>query len=322
MSAGGALGLVADIGGTNARFAWVDLAAGAPTPQTPLDFKARDYPTVLHALDAYLERAQPPARPSAAVIAVAGPVISGTICFTNSEWSFSEADLRGYGFGAARLINDYAALAYAATALGPGDTRQLGGPADAPQDETLAVVGAGTGFGVSALARDGRGESVVVTEGGHCAFAPCDELELQVLSRLMARFGRVSIERILSGPGLVNLHQALAEVEGRTVESCDPAAITAAAVAGEREAVATVQRFCAIFGSVAGDFALAFGAKRGVYLAGGIAPTLIEQLDGGSFRSRFEDKGRFRAYMQAIPVRVIMRPHVGLIGAAAAMLAR
>jgi glucokinase len=310
------LGLVGDIGGTNARFAWIDLRYPASGPQGALDLRARDHATVQDAIAAYLEQAGLEGRPAHAVLAVAGPVENGSIRFTNMDWTFSEADLVATGFASARLINDFAALAHAAANLSAEATRSIGGPGEAPRDQPIAVLGAGTGFGVSALARDGRNEAVLATEGGHIAFAPVDEVEIEVLKRLIARFGRVSVERILSGPGLCNLHQALSEVEGRGEVVDDPAAITERAAAGDNAAAATVERFCGIFGSVAGDFALALGAKGGVFIAGGIAAGIIDQLERSSFRARFEAKGRFKAYMQAIPTRVIIRPHAALVGAA------
>ena len=315
------IGLVADIGGTNARFAWVDLSAAALTPRAARDLKDCDFPTVLDAIDAYLADAGAPARPAHVVLAVAGPVHSGTARLTNHTWSFAEAELLRHGFRSARLINDYAAQAYGAEQLQPADVRRIGGPEDGAVG-TLAVLGAGTGFGASALVRHGADTAVLVTEGGHMAFAPTDELEAAVLKRLWTRFGRVSVERILSGPGLSNLHRAMAEIEGRVVDEEDPKAIHDAARAGDAAARATVERFCAIFGSVAGDFALAYGATGGVFLAGGIAPKMIAELDDGPFRARFEAKGRFEAYMRAIPTRVMMRPDVGLLGAAAELATR
>ena len=310
------LGLVGDIGGTNARFAWIDLRYPTSGPQGALDLRARDHATVQDAIAAYLAQAGLEGRPAHAVLAVAGPVENGSIRFTNMDWAFSEADLTAGGFTSARLINDFAALAHAAANLSAEAVRSIGGPETAPRDQPIAVLGAGTGFGVSALARDGGNEAVLATEGGHIAFAPVDEVEIEVLKRLTARFGRVSVERILSGPGLCNLHRALSEVEGRDETVDDPAALTERAAAGDNAARATVERFCAIFGSVAGDLALALGAKGGVFIAGGIAASIIDQLERSRFRARFEDKGRFKGYMQAIPTRVIIRPHAALIGAA------
>jgi glucokinase len=310
------LGLVGDIGGTNARFAWIDLHYPGSGPQAALDLRAREHATVQHAIGAYLEQAAVGRRPAHVVLAVAGPVENGAIRFTNMNWCFSEADLLAAGFSSARLINDFAALAHAAANLSEDATRSIGGPATGPRDQSIAVLGAGTGFGVSALARDGRSEAVLATEGGHVGFAPTDDVEIEILRRLGARFGRVSVERILSGPGLCNLHRALCEIDGQPDVVDDPAEITRRALEGDEPARRTVERFCAIFGSVAGDFALALGARGGAFIAGGIAAGIVDELERSAFRSRFEDKGRFKTYMQAIPTRVIVRPHAALAGAA------
>jgi glucokinase len=311
-------GVVADIGGTNARFAWVDLDSGSLEPRNPRDFRCRDFPTVQAAIEAYLQGAGL-GRPERCVLAVAGPVNGGTITLTNAEWTVSAAELRRDGFGAARLINDFEALALVAGRLTPEDAPAVGGPEQGLSHGTLAILGAGTGLGVSALGREGGREVPLATEGGHVAFAPADETEIEVLRILARRFGRVSLERLLSGPGLANLHQALAEIDGVSPDGSDPEAITAGALAGDPRKLRTVERFCCILGSAAGDFALAFGARGGVFIAGGIAPRILDLLQRSDFRSRFEAKGRFEAYLRAIPTRVIVRPHAALIGAAAAL---
>jgi glucokinase len=248
-------------------------------------------------------------------IAVAGPVIDGAMSFTNMSWSLSEVGLKAFGFQRAALINDYGALALAAAHLSSADWRAIG-PERTPSKASIAVLGAGTGFGASLLARDGAGQAIVSTEGGHIAFAPGDEIEIQVLQILAKAFGRVSVERILSGPGLVNLHRALCEISGVATACVTPADITASARAGERAAMETLERFCAIFGAVAGDFALSYGAQGGVFLAGGIAPRLLDILQASAFRSRFEAKGRFGDYVAAIPTRVVTHPYLALLGAA------
>ena len=242
----------------------------------------------------------------------------GSIDFTNSDWFLSVDDLLALGCERARLINDYAALALAAPLLSGEYLRVIGPDAPGQPGGTIAVLGPGTGFGVSALVRDGDGEAVLSTEGGHIGFAPTDEIEVELLLRLSARYGRVSVERILSGAGLDDLHECLQAMEGRAPEAAAPARITAAALAGDPAALRSVERFCAILGSVAGDVALAYGATGGVLVAGGIAPRIIGILQASAFRARFEDKGRFRDYLAAVPTRVIMRPHAALLGAARA----
>lgn len=313
------LALVGDVGGTNARFALVDPDLDPTRLISAMSLRCKDYATPAAAIADFVARTGLGRLPTFAVIAAAGPVNEGVVHMTNLAWTLSEADLRGQGFLSARLLNDYAAAAFAAPLLDFHDAPCLGGPASAPEYETVAVLGAGTGFGVSALARDPFAEAALSTEGGHVAFAPCDELEIEILRRLMARFGRVSVERILSGGGISLLHQVLGEIEGDPRPPLEPPAITAAALEGEAKALATIRRFCAILGSVAGDMALAFGARGGVFISGGIAPAVFDVLKTSDFRARFEDKGRFRDYMRDIPSRVIVRSHAALLGAADAL---
>jgi glucokinase len=307
------------VGGTNARFALVDPFHDASRLFSSMSLRCADYPSPAAAISDFVARVGLARLPSFAVIAGAGPVNEGVIRMTNLAWTLAETDLRRQGFLSARLINDYAAAALAAPLLDFHDAPCLGGPPTAGDDQTIAVLGAGTGFGVSALARDGFGEAALATEGGHVAFAPCDDLEIEILRRLRARFGRVSVERILSGGGISLLHEVLGEIEGQARAPLEPPAITAAAGDGEPAALATIHRFCAILGSVAGDMALAFGARGGVFVSGGIAPVILEILKASAFRERFEDKGRFRDYLHDIPTRVIVRPHSALLGAADAL---
>lgn len=312
------LALVGDIGGTNARFALAELDDPAPITRSPVGLKVADFARATDAISAFLATQDLTQPPQVAVIAVAGPVQGGAIDFTNSNWLLSESDLRGLGCGRARLINDYAALALAAPLLAGDDLRTIGPDTPGQTGGTIAVLGPGTGFGVSALVRDGAGEAVLSTEGGHIGFAPTDAVEVELLARLTARHGRVSIERILSGAGLDDLHECLQAIGGRAPQAAAPARITAAALAGDPAALRSVERFCAILGSVAGDFALAYGATGGVLVAGGIAPRIIDILQRSAFRERFEAKGRFRDYLAAVPTRVVMRPHAALLGAARA----
>jgi glucokinase len=309
------LAVVGDVGGTHARFGLVDLSRPDPEIEQPITLLCADYESGHAALSAYLDRVGVEGLPEAVAIAVAGPVIDGAMSFTNMSWSLSESGLRAFGFRRAALINDYGALALAAPHLPRPGWRPIGPDVSAPA-ANIAVLGAGTGFGVSLMAQDARGQVIVSTEGGHIGFAPSDEVEVQVWRILAKTFDRVSIERILSGPGLLNLHGALCEIAGRATSCASPADISASAMAGDKIANETLERFCAIFGAVAGDFALSYGAQGGVYIAGGIAPRLLDVLQQGAFRSRFEDKGRFRPYVAAIPTRVVTHPYLALLGAA------
>ena len=309
------LAVVGDVGGTHARFGLTDLARPVLEIDQPITLLSADHESANAALSAYLDRVGVVDLPGSVAIAVAGPVIDGAMSFTNMNWSVSESGLKAFGFKRATLINDFGALAVAAPHLTPADWRTIG-PEGLSPDGSVAVLGAGTGFGVSLLARDGRGQAIVSTEGGHIAFAPSDEIEVQVLQILAKAFGRVSVERILSGPGMLNLHRALCEITGVTTSCESPADISASALVGDRIAIDTLDRFCAIFGAVAGDFALSYGAHGGVYIAGGIAPKLLNVLQTGVFRRRFEAKGRFTDYVAAIPTRVVVHPYMALLGAA------
>jgi glucokinase len=286
--------LVGDIGGTHARFAIVDRSDSARCrPRDWLDLPD-NFASFAEALRHYLSSIDPHRVPKVIVLAVAGPVVGGSVSLTNRNWHISESELRSCGFRSAHLINDFAALAYAADLLEPSDLRAIGRDIDGATDGTVTILGAGTGFGVSCLARY-RGRPVpLATEGGHIGFSPQGAEEIAILEALARRFDRVSVERILSGPGLENLSRALDEIAGRTVRSLSIAEIVQQASRGDVDCQATLSRFCSIFGAVAGDIALAHGATGGVLIAGGIAGKIETDLMQGSFRERFEAKGRRR----------------------------
>lgn len=309
--------LVADIGGTNARFAVARVAGGEVELDHVQSLPAREHPSLLLAVASYLDSL--PHRPTSGVLAVAGPVTDGTVDLTNSPWQVSDVALETLGLSPVRLINDFEALAAAAPRLPSSGLSHLGGPLSGAAEATLAVMGPGTGFGVSILGRAAGGHSVAMaTEGGHAAFAPADAVEEEIVRVLWPRFGRVSIERLLCGPGLINLHSALAEIEGRPApQTQSPADITAQALAdASSPEAATLTRFCAMLGSVAGEIALTTGARGGVYIAGGIAPRILPFLKASPFRQRFEAKGRYSDYLAAIPTWVITHPYPALLGAA------
>ena len=308
--------LVGDVGGTNARFAIATMTNGQITLDHHESFPAEQYPTFLKGVAAFIDGCN--VKPTGGVIAVAGPVTDGAIDLTNSPWAVSEAELKTLGLNPVRLINDFEALAWGAPAVPSADLAHLGGPAEGDQHAAIAVLGPGTGFGVSALARDVHGMEVAMpSEGGHACFAPGDTIEDEILRILRKRYDRVSIERLICGPGLLNMHRALAEIDGRETHIDDPAQITAQALADPRSHCgATLARFCAILGAVAGDVALTMGSRGGVYIAGGIAPRILPFLKASPFRERFERKGRFQDYMAEIPTWVITHRHAALLGAA------
>jgi glucokinase len=312
------LGLVGDIGGTNARFALVDFDGVDPQLIEPTSYKGEDYEQAEDAVEAYLAK-MGLKHPDQGVVAVAGPIEHGAVHFTNSDWKLSEDGLRrAGGFRTARLINDFTAQALAAPRLAPRDLRQIG-PLQTSGEGDLAIIGPGTGFGAAGMVRRHGVETPLTTEGGHIGFAPFDEIEIEVLRILMKRFGRCSIERILSGPGMEDLHMALAQIDGRKTDELTAKQITEHGVAGDECCKVTIDRFCAILGSAAGDLAMALGARGGVFIAGGIAPRIIDLLEKSQFRERFESKGRLSDYTRDIPTHVVMNPHTALIGAAVAM---
>jgi glucokinase len=313
-------GLVGDIGGTNARFALAVWEGGRPVVREALTLANKDYASAEAAIEAYLGRVKVARRPERVVLAVAGPVTEGRARLTNLDWEFSEERLRAHaGFHAARLINDFAAQALGAVRLPPDGLVRLGPAVEGERHAPVAIMGPGTGFGAAALLRERGRDIVLSTEGGHIAFAPTDAMELKLLERLIARFGRVSIERILSGPGLYNLYEAMAEVSGQPAACKDQREVDAAADAGDPLARQTLERFVLILGAAAGDLALATGARGGVYITGGVAEKLVDHIVAGGFRERFEAKGRFQAYMRAIPTWLVTDGYTGLIGAAAAL---
>jgi glucokinase len=327
MTSGDALALVADIGGTNARFALTDLAATTPTLLQQESLRNAEFASLQHAAEHYLERVG--ARPRRAAIALACPVGTDEIRLTNRAWSFSRRELqRRLALDRLELLNDFGAVAWAVPALVGADMVTLHGDADAPLAGPVSVLGPGTGLGVALLVGDiDRGWQVIETEGGHVSFAALGDEEQAIARWMTAKFGRVSNERLLSGAGLAHIDAALAA--GDDLASAldprasvrDPADIVAAALDGhDLHARRALARFCAVLGSVAGDAALIHGART-VMIAGGIVPRFLPFLRTSAFRERFLAKGRFAAYLESVTIRVIVHPQPGLLGAATALRA-
>jgi glucokinase len=314
--------LVADLGGTNVRFA---LACADPA-KTLVDASIRhyavaDFASLAEAALHYL--AQVDAKPRHAVFAVAGKVGEDEIRITNHPWVISIASTReDLALSSLRVVNDFAAISMAIPILSAEQVDTIGDAALAVpanvSSRTIGVVGPGTGLGVGAfLLRDGK-PHVLQTEGGHVGFAPSTDEEVEILRFLAKRFGRVSNERLICGSGLVNLYQAVCAMSGVAARDFTPAQITGHAQARTNaQCVHAVEIFCAVLGTIAGDLALAFGAWDGIYLAGGIVPLVLAWLRAGEFRRRFQDKGRFADAMQCVPTLAITYPYVGLLGAAA-----
>ena len=314
--------VVADIGGTHARFALATISAGKIGLGAVAVLKAADHASLQTAWEAFAEIVGRPL-PTAAAIAVACPVGGDVLKLTNNPWIIRPALIPDkLGVDRFTLVNDFAAVAHA---VGAGDGTMLThlcGP-DRPlaTDGVISVIGPGTGLGVAALAREAGRYRVIATEGGHTDYAPLDSLEDQILARLRARFRRVSVERVVSGPGLVDLYATLAAIEGRAVRVLEAPALWTAALAGDDSlAAAALDRFCLSLGAVAGDIALAQGGFGGVVIAGGLGLRLAGHLPGSGFRQRFVAKGRFEALMAAIPVKILTHPQPGLFGAAAAFV--
>ena len=311
--------LVADIGGTNARFAVTTDSASAGPLIDSRSLPVEDYPGLAEAAQAYLA-GHPGGRPALreAVIAVATPVDAEVIRFTNSPWHFTRSELAAaLGVDRLAVINDFAAQATAMPCLGPADSRALGAGDPLP-DWPIAVIGPGTGLGAAGLVPGPDGWLVVASEAGHVSFAPHDALEIEILHRLLARFAHVSNERLISGPGLVTLTRAMADITGRPFTGDTPEDVTRAAEEGTSElAIEALGVFSGLLGGAAGDLALAFGAKGGVYVCGGLCGKLGRFFDPVAFRARFEAKGRLGSFLADIPCRLVTNPEAGLIGAAA-----
>ena len=313
-------GLIGDIGGTHARFG-LSPVGGSRIAEEDLVavkiLKGAHYATLVDAVRGYLSGLNEFAVPTVGCIALAGPVTGSSVSLTNMAWRFSRQDLRdALDLSALTLINDYCALANAVPFLGKNGVIKIGRgvPVD---DKVLAVVGPGSGLGVSGLVPTPSGPVAISSEGGHISFAPFDEFESQVAGLLRNRFERISNERVLSGPGIENLYQAIAKLRGHSRHDLSVPEICRKAVTGTCEVChETLERFCGILGGVAGDIALAMGAKGGIYIAGGIVPRFIDFLEKSTFRRRFEEKGRFHQYMASIPTYVMTSRHPGLLGAA------
>ncbi|HEX3651657.1 MAG TPA: glucokinase [Rhizomicrobium sp.] len=311
--------LVGDVGGTHARFGIVDTSEKPFRVEQRADLGTDNYAGFQPALKAYLDRAGA-GRPDAAAIAVAGPVTNGRVHFTNSGWDVAEDDLRAQGFSQALLINDFAALAYSVAALPATSFHTIGPHLEGMADEPITILGAGTGFGVSCLARYRDRSVPMATEGGHMSFAPRGDDQIAVLKGLAKRFGHVSIERVLSGPGLENVYASLEEIAGHKPPPRSAEEISEGAEAGDEGCRAAQDMFCAIYGAVAGDFALAHGARGGVYIAGGIAAKIEPYLQRSDFRTAFEDKGRLSYFVKPIPTKLILEQNAAFVGAASASL--
>lgn len=326
--------LLGDVGGTHARFAWQS-HEGSAIEQVQV-LPCAQYPSLADAVQAYLQLSLQ-GRPACAAIGIATAVLGDWLAMTNHRWAFSARALRSeLGLERLLVLNDFTALALALPQLDERAKRQIGGGSPV-LGAPIALLGPGTGLGVSGLVQDAAAGLFlpIAGEGGHVTLAASNALEFAVIEMLQARYGHVSAERVLSGAGLVHLYGALAQLRGLAVEPLTPAQIMQRALGPDASAggadtqaqprvdpmaLEALDLFCGFLGQVAGDLALTLGARGGVYIGGGIVPRMGRRFEQSPFRARFEAKGRYRAYLQPIPVWLIDSPTpAALLGAAQAL---
>ena len=309
--------LIADIGGTNARFALVD--EGDTSPQHERTLSCANYRTLVDAVLAYLEGVSQP-MPETASLAIATPVSKDRIVMTNHVWDLSVEETRKtLGLKSLKVLNDYTALALALPYLGEDDYHKVGG-GTAVEKQTMAVLGPGTGLGVSGAICAGDYWLPLESEGGHVSYGPLNHRETEVIDVIRKHRDFVSAESLVSGPGLVLLYESIAKCDGVEHELLSPEQITEKALTGaDASAAEAVAMMSGILGSIAGNLALTLGARGGVFVGGGIVPKLGSYFDGSPFRTRFESKGRFSKYLSEVPTNVIISKYPALTGAAVAV---
>jgi glucokinase len=303
--------LLADIGGTYARFA----LAGERSMGATWSTEVGGHEGVIDALRAYLAVDYGDELIGGALLAAAGPVEGGRCQLTNAAWTLDEAEIAStLRLPWARIVNDLEAVAAGLPDIDPSQTRLIG-PDRAIPGAPMAIVSPGTGLGMACVVVAPAGRCVVTSEGGHASLAGTDDREDNLIANLRRRFGRASAERALSGPGLVNLHQAIAELEGSAAPRLTPRDVTETAFDGSSPTCrAAVDAFCGFLGAFAGDVALTFGARGGVFIGGGIVPRFVDHLAHSAFREQFVSKGRMRGYLERVPTRVILHPNPAFVG--------
>ena len=309
--------LIADIGGTNARFALASRTS--PWFEQAQTLQCADFETIEQAIDTYLATHQL-STIDGICFAVAGPIQDESVRFTNNHWFIKLSDLQSrYNTQRVQLLNDFESIAHSLANLQAEDLSAIGtqnSPLDTQKDFSLAVLGPGSGLGIAGLRKVSQQIVPIASEGGHVGFAPDNPMQDKILKLLHAKFERVSNERLLSGPGLVNIHEALCELNGIENPGLSPADI---AVASREKSdllcIQSMELFFEILGQVAGDTALSLGAYQGIYIGGGIAQRYPRQLANSKFRHGFENKGRCRQIMGSIPTWLITHKNPGLLGA-------
>jgi glucokinase len=300
--------LAGDVGGTKTLLLLAEPSATGMRPLAERRFENREHPDFSSLLRQFLDQA--PRRPDAACFAIAGPVAGNRADMTNLSWLIDGAALsREQGFPV-RLVNDFEAVGYGIDALGPGDLETLQ-EGEAQPRGVRAVLGAGTGLGEGFMVWQGAGYKVFPSEGSHADFAPADEKQDALLHCLRRKYGHVSWERVVSGPGLADIYRCLGG------GGAEPARIADAAQKGsDARAAEALALFVAAYGAEAGNLALKLLPRGGIYVAGGIAPQILSTLKDGGFLDAFRAKGRFAGLLATLPVHVVKNPKVGLLGAA------
>jgi glucokinase len=302
--------LLGDIGATHARFALLD-GGDITRPQVLM---VADYESLEDAIEGYLREIALPDRPMEAALGVAGPVLGDKVAMMNSGWHLSISALKQrFGWTTLHVVNDFVANALAVPHIAPEYLRQVGEGAPTT-NMPIAVLGPGTGLGVAALVPDPPGWIAVGGEGGNVTLAALDSREAAIIDILRRQYGHVAAENVLSGPGLVNLYDALCELAGKPATPSTPEHVTDLYPGCDPQCREAVAMFCAILGTFAGDVALTFGACGGVYIMGGIVPNIYEIFRSSHFRQRFEFKGRYRSYLSAIPTYVVSHPFPAFLG--------
>ena len=316
--------LAGDVGGTKTNLALYDKRGSGLIPVRETSLQSRQFDSLEAAIQRFLEGG-PRQAIDAACLGVAGPVVEGRCVATNLPWIIDEQILsRAIPAAKVRLMNDLEAAGYGVLVLPANELRSL--QAGVPKRGSMAVIAAGTGLGEAMIVREGERRVVIATEGGHTDFAPRGDLEEDLLKYLRKEFGRVSVERILAGPGFFNLYRFLRDTGwakespevADKVRSGDPAVVitSRAGSDGDPLCVKVVEMFVSIYGAEAGNLALKTLAVGGVVVAGGIAPRIIDWMTTGNFMTAFKDKGRLSPLMDGIPVQVALNPKAPLLGAA------
>jgi glucokinase len=304
--------LLADIGGTYARFALADERSIGATWSTEVSSRA----SAIEAMRDFLATDQGNEPIDGALLAAAGPVEGGRCKLINAAWLLDEEEI-GHALSLpwVRIVNDLEAIAAGLPELQPAQLHRIGPAGGGIPGAPMAIIAPGTGLGMASVIFGPAGRTIVTSEGGHAGLASLGNHFDDIIAVLRRRYGRVSAERVLSGAGLVNLLQAITALEGNASPRRTPSEVTAAALDCSSPAcVAAMDAFCAFLGAVAGDVALTFGARGGIYIGGGIVPRFVDHLARSQFREQFVAKGRLHAYVERIPTSVILHPTPAFVG--------